>query len=86
MRVYLYSEAQLEKFGTILSQNPKLLCAHELVKISKPASFLSFIIKEIYDYANIKAQDGVSVSVLRKMKIKSEQYSAKIKELRELIL
>jgi hypothetical protein len=42
-------------------------------------------VKEIYEYANLKSEDGVCVAILRKMKIKSEQYATKIEDLKQLI-
>lgn len=83
IRVNFYSEHQIEKFTSILNQYPKLLSSHELLKISKPLSFLTFILKEIYDYANFKAFDGTSVMILRKLKMKLDHYKLKIQELKQ---
>jgi hypothetical protein len=39
--------------------------------------------KEIYDYANSKADDGTSVMILRKLKLKLDHYKLKIQELKQ---
>jgi len=73
----------MSKFTNILEGSNKLLASHELLKVNKLTSFISFILKEIYEYANLKATDGISVTLLRKMKIKSEHYIRKIEVLKE---
>ena len=85
MKISFYNEDQMNKFTSILEDKPKLLSSHELLKISKPISYLSFIMKEIYDYENLKTADGISVSILRKIKIKNEQYAVRIENLKKLI-
>ena len=81
MKISNFSNDQINKFSSILQKCPKLLSSHELLKISKTISFLSFIVKEIYDYANRKTEDGMKVSILRRIKIKTELYKEKVKNL-----
>ena len=82
MKISFYSDEQMNDFTNILDNTNKLLSPHDLLKINKPISFLSFILKEIYEYANLKAYDGNSVTIIRKMKIKSEKYIEKIESLK----
>ena len=84
MKISFYSDEQINEFTNILDNTHKLLSSHDLFLINKPISFMSFILKEIYEYANLKAYDGSSVTILRKIKIKSEQYLMKIQSLKNL--
>ena len=54
---------------TLIKNNPKILSSPELLKLNRCISYMSFIIKEIYDYMLMKSSDGKLIFHLRNLKI-----------------
>jgi hypothetical protein len=52
------SKIQIEKINSIILENPNILQSHIMVKYNKPISFITFIIKEIYEFLNRKTEKG----------------------------
>lgn len=79
-----FTEQQIVLLNKIVSENPKILISSDILKISKCANFFSFILKEIIDFASLKADDGVLVSNIRKVYMKYEEVKDKQIKLKKL--
>ena len=69
------------KINEIFSQNPKILKSHEIAKINRPVSYITFFFQEVKDYINLKTLDGVFIFELRNAKKEKEELEEKLKEL-----
>lgn len=56
---------QYHKIEGLLKKNNKFFFSHIIFKISKPASYLTFIIKEIYEFIRMRTDKGEMVLFLR---------------------
>jgi hypothetical protein len=78
------SKSQLNKINRILQETPKLFNSSHILKISKPISYLTFILKEIYDFSAYRHNPENITRVIEKRKKELEKLkliSAKIEAL-----
>jgi len=59
---------QYLKMRDILKANPSLLIAKDLMKINRCMSYMSFVLKDIFEYADAKGPDGTNLTVVRNAK------------------
>lgn len=52
--LYLINQEQIDRILSLVNNNRNFLKSTVIFKVSRPASFLSFIIKEIFDYVTSK--------------------------------
>ena len=52
----------------IIKENPSLLIAKDLMKINRCMSYMSFVLKDIFEYADAKGPDGTNLTVVRNAK------------------
>jgi hypothetical protein len=52
----------------LVINHPKVLVSSELLKLHRSVSYMTFILKEIYEYTIAKAQDGTPLYTLRNAK------------------
>jgi hypothetical protein len=64
----LLSNYQYISINSIVENDTHLLNPTYMLKISKPASYLTFIMNEIYEFINRKSEDGILINNLRKCK------------------
>ncbi len=62
-----FSELQFEKMCNIVKENPKILSPPDLLKINRSVSYMTFILKEIYESVSLKTPEGESVFHIRKL-------------------
>jgi hypothetical protein len=62
----------------IVEKNMFIFNSSYVLKINKAASFLTFILKEIYDYLNLKLKDGTLLICMRKQKHESKKSKEKM--------
>ena len=60
-----FSEKQIESIEKLFKDNPKIIVSPDLLKLNKCVSFMTFIIKEIYDYTILKSSDGALLVKIR---------------------
>lgn len=80
-----FSNGQIESMIKLVEENPKLLVSSELLKLNKVVSYLSFILKEIYEYQTSKTPDGEYIYIIKEEKRNQMELLQKIEELKKLI-
>jgi hypothetical protein len=58
-------DEKYEKMNSIVQQNPNVLSSHHLIRLNRCVSYMTFFLKEIYDYNSMKTTDGMLVYKLR---------------------
>lgn len=71
-------EIQYIKLMEIFNKHPKILNSAELLKLNRSVSYMTFIIKEIYEYLTYKTQEGIPI-------YKIKQTTEKISNLEKLL-
>jgi hypothetical protein len=61
------TEEQVGKMAKLIEENPKIFSSGDLTKLNRSVSFMSYILKEMYDFVTIK-YEGVSILSLRLLK------------------
>jgi hypothetical protein len=61
------TEEQVGKMAKLIEDNPKIFSSGDLTKLNRSVSFMSYILKEMYDFVSIK-YEGVSILSLRLLK------------------
>ena len=64
----MLSREQLNRFNTIIENNKKILNPSYFLKKNKALSYVSFILKEIYEYLNIRISGNVLLNDVNLMK------------------
>ncbi len=82
----LLTNDQFSKLIKIIENNKNILVSSNIIKINKTMSYVTFIMKEIYDYVNMKTSDGTLIMNLKKQKLELEKLKEKINKLNNLIL
>lgn len=59
------SEEQYNSLCTIYQTNPKILNSSDFLKLNRSVSYMTFIIKELFDYCTAKTIDGLPIFKLR---------------------
>jgi hypothetical protein len=67
---YVTSKKEINdlKYGKLLEifqKNPNVLASHYLIKHNRSVSYMTFFLKEIFDYFSLKTSDGMLVYKLR---------------------
>ncbi len=62
------SNDQYSRICEIVETNLNVLNPSYILKSHKPGSFLTFILKEIYEYINMRAPDGTLILDLKKQR------------------
>jgi hypothetical protein len=62
----------------MIQNNPKLLSSSDLMKINRCVSYITFILKEIYDFTTAKLTDETPVYKMRKLSNKINDIKSKI--------
>jgi len=70
----------------MFSENPKIISSPDLLKLNKCVSFMTFIIKEIYEYVNSKFSDGTLVLKIRLQIAEYNSKKEKIEKLKKFIV
>lgn len=59
------TKEKYDKIDHIIKENPKILSSIDIAKINRPISYMTFYLKEIYDYMSLKTLDNVYYFELR---------------------
>jgi hypothetical protein len=78
-------EARFENISNIIKNNPKILSSPDLLKINRSMSYMTFILREIYDYYSQKTPDGVHLFTIRNFKNEIQSLSEKLNKLESTI-
>ena len=65
VKIMSFSERQIEHMEKLFKEYPKILNSPDLLKLNKSVSFMSFLIKEIYDYSVLRSTDGTLLVKVR---------------------
>ena len=79
-----FSTQQILALQKTIEANPKLLLANEMIKINKSVSYMAFILKEMYDFANLKTQDGTFLYQIKDARTKYTELKEKQAKFLEL--
>lgn len=58
-------DVKYDKLYSIIEHNPNVLSSHYLIKLNRCVSYMTFFLKEIFDYNSMKTTDGMLVYKLR---------------------
>jgi hypothetical protein len=64
----IFTDSQLQKIITHVQNHPKILSSSDYLKINRSISYMTFIMKEIYEYCTQK-YDGIYLNSLRRTKL-----------------
>lgn len=81
----VFTQFQYEKLIKLLSDNPKLLNSSELLKLSRSVSYMTFILKDIFDFVNMKTPDGTLVYLVRTSRKTQNDLIGKIENLKKAL-
>lgn len=70
------TEDQYNALIDIQQRNPRILNSSDFLKLNRSVSYMTFIIKELFDYCTAKTTDGIPI-------FKLKEVSNKIKGLKE---
>lgn len=76
-KLYLISDEHYENLVKFVAENPDVIQSTSLLRKNRSCSYISFMLKEIYDYFTLKSPDDYPVYKLRNeynqiLKIKEE--------------
>lgn len=66
-KLHLISEEKYEEIIKFVEEHPEVINSTGLLRKNRSCSYISFLIKEIYDYFTIKANDGYPIFRLRNL-------------------
>jgi hypothetical protein len=78
-------EERFNQLNSLIKNNPKILSSPDLLKINRCVSYMTFILKETFEYFNLKAQDGVLIFTLRNEKNKIQKLKDKVEEGKKIL-
>lgn len=58
-------DVKYSKLLEIIQNNPNVLASHFLMKQNRSVSYMTFFLKEIFDYFSLKTSDGMLVYKIR---------------------
>jgi hypothetical protein len=79
--VTLKREIDDVKYGKLLDiiqTNPNVLASHYLIKQNRSVSYMTFFLKEIFDYFSLKTSDGMLVYKLRNIQNEVQMLTQRI--------
>ena len=79
------TDEQYNKLIQIYSYNPRVLNSSDFLKINRSVSYMTFIIKELFDYYTAKTTDGIPLYKLKKIVKKMEELKEKVNILKKYI-
>lgn len=68
-----------------MQNNKNIFNSTFILKISRPASYITFILKEIYDYLNLKAEDGTPIISLKRIKNEMIKIKEKVYKIKNFV-
>jgi len=74
------SESQFNSLTTLCQSNPKILNSSDFLKLNRSVSYMTFIVKELFDYCTAKTSDGVPIFKLKEAKMKMDEIKNKIEK------
>jgi hypothetical protein len=81
-----FTDEKYHEMYEIVNSNPKVLSSQDLLKQNRCVSYMTFFLKEIYDYMSLKTNDGVPIYNLRRVNNRIIQMSERIEYLHNLLI
>ncbi len=78
------SHQQYDSMCDLIKEHPNLLSPTDLLKMNRCLSYMSFFLKEIYDYSSAKLSDGTPAFKIRNIKSEINRLREKIFMLRKI--
>ncbi len=73
-----FSDSQHNQLNEIIRANPKVLSSPDFIKLNRCVSYMTFIIKEAWEFYSLRAPDGVMIYNLRKANSERSKLKEKI--------
>lgn len=73
-----FNEDQFEALNAIYNANQKVLNSSDFLKINRSVSYMTFIVKELFDYFMAKTSDGIPLFLLK-------EYKQRMSNMREVV-
>ena len=78
------SKEKVEKINNIINSDERVISSNEICKISRNISYSTLLIKECYDYLNLKTLDSKPYYELRAENKLLQEYKDKLSELEKI--
>lgn len=59
---------QFNKIKVFIKENPSCLNSMNLIKINKGISYITFFLKDLYEFLQLKSEDGTLLILIRELK------------------
>ncbi len=79
------SEEQYNSLVTIHHTNPKILNSSDFLKLNRSVSYMTFIIKELFDYCTAKTSDGIPIFKLKEAARKINDLKSDIEKMHKYL-
>lgn len=73
-----FTEDQYHNLVQIYNSNPKILSSSDFLKVNRSVSYMTFIVKELFDFYTARTNDGIPIFRLK-------EYRVKIQTIKDLI-
>lgn len=77
-------ESNYNKIAEIVKHQPKVFSSPDFIKLNRCVSYMTFILKECWEYFSSKTSDGVLIFKLRKINKEMEAIKSEIAKLNNI--
>ncbi len=79
------TDDQYDSLMDIFSEHPRILNSSDFLKINRSVSYMTFIIKELFDYYTAKTTDGIPLYKLKSIVLKMDALRESILYMKKFI-
>ncbi len=72
---YLISDENFDLIHSFIKEFPDVIKSTDILRKNRACSYISFIVKEIYDYYSAKAYDGFYIYKIRNLYMETKKLS-----------
>ena len=65
----------------ILKDFPKLLVSSEIMKVNRAVAYMSFLLKDIWDFSDTKGPDGTNLTLVRNSNFECERWKKELEKI-----
>jgi uncharacterized protein (UPF0128 family) len=78
-------EGRYLRIAEIVKNNPKVLSSADFIKLNRGVSYMTFIVKECWEYFSLKTSDGFYIFNLKKLIKEKEKLIQDAENVKNLI-
>lgn len=80
-KTLIITKEKYDKIHQMLENNPKILSSIDIAKINRSISYMTFFLKEIYDFMGLKTLDGVLYFELRNKNAELQELKSQLEKI-----